>query len=111
LYYLRKKQGGNMKWFKITMSKAEVEGGEPAALRDQFIELYMAADDPTNMALLADDSAPNEFYLCCSWRSIPYLRVITDSYESPPCDKPKHQKLTLLAGDASHLDKLLPSSS
>ncbi|MHC4913386.1 MAG: hypothetical protein ACYTE5_10395 [Planctomycetota bacterium] len=99
-----------MKWFKITMSRAEVEGGEPGALRDQFIELYMASDDPTNMALFTNDSAPNEFYLCCSRHSIPYLRILTDSYESPPCDKPKHQKLILLAGDASHLDKLLRSS-
>jgi hypothetical protein len=110
LYYLRKKRGEIMKWFKITMSRAQVKSNEPAALRDQFIELYMAAGDPANMALLATQS-PNEFYLCCSRHSIPYLRVVTDSYESPTCDKPKHQNLTLLAGDASHLDKLLRANS
>lgn len=99
-----------MKWFKITLSPDQVRGDEPAALRDQFIELYMAADDPANMALLATDS-PNEFYLCCSGRAFPYACVLTDYYESPPCDKPKNQKLTLLAGNASHLDKLLSSDS
>jgi hypothetical protein len=99
-----------MKWFKITLSSAQVESNEPVALRDQFIELYMAADHPADMALLATQS-PNEFYLCCSRRSIPYVRVLTDYYECPACDKPKHQKLTLLAGDASHLNKLLQTNS
>jgi hypothetical protein len=35
-----------MKWFKITLSPVQVQGNEQAALRDQFIELYMAADEP-----------------------------------------------------------------
>jgi hypothetical protein len=98
-----------MKWFKITLSPAQVESNEPAALRDQFIELYMAADNPPNMALLAAQHT-NEFYLCCSRRSVPHIRVLTDYYESRPCDKPKHRNLTLLAGDAAHLTKLLPTN-
>jgi hypothetical protein len=89
------------------MSLSEVTGGEPARLRRQFTDLLMAAEDTRGMALFAQDSSSTEFYLCCSRRSIPYLRVVTDSYESRPCDRPKHQNLALLAGDASHLNKLL----
>jgi hypothetical protein len=96
-----------VKWFKITMSLSEVAGDEAARLRRQFTDLLMAAEDTRGMALFSTDSSSTEFYLCCSRNSIPYIRVLANYYESRPCDKPKHQNLILLAGDANHLTKLL----
>ncbi|UCF42845.1 MAG: hypothetical protein JSV99_09700 [Planctomycetota bacterium] len=99
-----------MKWFKITMSLSEVAGDEPARLRRQFSDLLMAAEDTRGMALFSTDSSSTKFYLCCSRKSIPYARVLTDYYEGRPCEKPKHQNLTLIAGDANHLTKTLQTS-
>jgi hypothetical protein len=107
----RKKQRAIVKWFKITMSLSEVAGDEPARLRRQFTDLLMAAEDTRGTALFSTDSSLTEFYLCCSRHSFSYVRVLADYYQSRPCEKPKHQNLTLLAGDASHLSKLLRSSS
>jgi len=99
-----------MKWFKITISPAQLAQNESSIVQNQFVEIFMAAEEQKNMALFSSQSAPNEFYICSSKASLSYVNVIIDSYNASPCDKPEDKKLNLLAGNAAHIDKLLSNT-
>lgn len=99
-----------MKWFKITVSPAQAANNELAILQNQFVEVFMAAEEPKNMALFSSQSSSNVFYICASKPAFDYLNVIIDFYNADPCEKPTDEKLNLLAGNAAHIEKLLSDS-
>jgi len=100
-----------MKWFKITFSAAQIAGDQLRTLQNQFIEAYMAAEDPRNMALFATASSPNTFYICASMSSAPFANIVVDFFAASPCHKPADEKLTLLAGSAHGIDELLEKTN
>jgi hypothetical protein len=99
-----------MKWFKITVSPAQAANNELSILQNQFVEVFMAAEQPKNMALFSSQSSPNVFYICASKAALSCVNVIIDFYNADPCDKPADEKLNLLAGNAAHIEKLLANS-
>jgi len=100
-----------MKWFKITLSDAQIAGNELQALQDRFIEVYMAGEEPRNMALFATDASPNTFYICASTSSSPFVNILVDFFTASPCHKPADEKLNLLAGSAHGIDKLIQNTN
>ena len=99
-----------MRWFRITVSPAQAANNELSFLQNQFIEVFMAAEQPKNMALFSSQSAPNVFYICASKAALSCVNVIIDFYNAQPCQKPTDEKLNLLAGNASRIQKLLSNS-
>ena len=100
-----------MKWFKITFSAAQIASNQLQTLQNQFIEAYMAGEDPRNMALFSTDSSPNTFYICASTSSVPFVNIVVDFFTASPCPKPADEKLNLLAGSAHGIDKLLQNTN
>jgi len=100
-----------MKWFKLTLPPAQIASNQLSTLQDQFIELFMAGEEPRNMALFSTDSSPDTFYICASAASVSYVNVLTTSYDASPCHKPTGEKLNLLVGSAHGIDKLLQDTN
>ncbi len=94
-----------MKWFKLTMPPEASD--EPTSLLDMFDDLFIAAGEPRNTALFSSETLPNTYYICTTEHSINWLRLLIESYSASACHKPSGEKLTLMAGEAEHVDKML----
>ncbi|MFZ0035757.1 MAG: hypothetical protein WAK60_12320 [Sedimentisphaerales bacterium] len=94
-----------MNWFKITTPPTE--GDEPTELLNMFIQLFIAAGEPKNTALLSSETLPNTYYVCTTEHSVNWLQLLIESYGASACHKPSGEKLTPMAGKAEHIDKML----
>jgi hypothetical protein len=92
-----------MKWYKITIPAAS---DEPAELLAMFDELFVAAGEPKNTALFSSETSANTYYFCTTEHSVNWLQLLIDSYGASACHKPSGEKLTPMAGEAEHTDKL-----
>ncbi len=97
-----------MEWFRVILSKKQIEEeGMLNKLKDQFLKIYMKAEDSTDMALLSDDEYLNErigiyFSTACS----PDCDVMIRFYGGSPSAPPMREECFVLAGDEDVLDSL-----
>jgi len=90
-----------MEWHRVILSESQIEEEETLnKLKDQFLGIYMKAEDITDMAILSDDEYQHErigiyFSPACS----PSCDVMIRFYEGAPCAPPLREHCFVLSGD------------
>ena len=97
-----------MEWHRVILSESQIESeGMLNKLKDQFLKIYMKAEDTSDMALLSDDEYLNGrigiyFSPACS----PDCDVMIRFYGGSPSAPPMREECFVLAGDEDVLDSL-----
>ena len=97
-----------MQWHKVVLTEDQIENeGLLNKLKDQFLAIYMKAEDTTEMALISDDEYQNDrisiyFSPACS----PNCDVLIRFYGGTACPPPLRSESFILAGDEDVLDSL-----
>ena len=97
-----------MDWYRVILSEDQIEKeGALNKLKEQFLSVYMKAEDPTDMALISDDEYQNGrigiyFSPACS----PACEVMIRFYSGAICPPPMREESFVLAGDEDVLDSL-----
>jgi len=97
-----------MEWHRVILSETQIEEeGILNKLKEQFLNVYMKAEDSTDMALLSDDEYLNErigvyFSPACS----PDCDVLIRFYGGTPSPPPMREECFILTGDEDVLDTL-----
>lgn len=97
-----------LEWYRIRLTREEVESGELEILRGAFRDVYIARNAPRGMALLGTWHEPSNRYLVyCTPTAVRHVRPLLDAY-SAVRDEPRHPRgLTLICGDEASLSVLL----
>jgi hypothetical protein len=84
----------NSEWYRITLSRADFEGGEGDVLRRAFQQIYIASNGPPGMAMLGGTRVGGD------------ARALVKAYSAVQDIPPGRRNLTLMAGDvdAGRLD-------
>jgi hypothetical protein len=97
----------NSEWYRITLSRADFEGGEGDVLRRAFQQIYIASNGPPGMAMLGGKRVGGDGY-CIYFTppSLAYARALVKAYSAVQDIPPGRRNLTLMAGDvdAGRLD-------
>lgn len=90
----------NSEWYRITLSRADFEGGEGEVLRRAFQQIYIASNGPPGMAMLGGKRVGSDGYcIYLTPHSLPYARALVKAYAAVPDIPPGRRNLTLMAGD------------
>ena len=97
-----------MDWHRVILTQSQIEKeGMLNRLKDKFLEVFMKADDNTDMALLSDDDYQNDrIGIYFSPASYTPCEVMIRFYNGVPCDAPAREEVFVLAGDEDVLDTL-----
>jgi hypothetical protein len=90
-----------MSWFKIPLTKDQVEAGAIEKLRIEFRKLYVKHHTPKGMALyLGEPDWDNgQIYpIYFSPGSSQFTQNLISSFSGSPCEQPKKDKVFIIGG-------------
>ncbi len=97
-----------VEWYRIRLTREEVDGGELEILRGAFRDVYIARNAPRGMALLgAWHEASQRYLIYCTPAAVRHVRPLLDAY-SAVREAPRYPRaLDWLCGDEASLSVLL----
>ena len=94
-----------MPWYKVTLTVEQIASGEGTRLQKQFMQLFLAALGPKDMALFTDITGIPSTTFYFSPGSYEHAQALISSYLGTPCEKPDKENLAFLVGhDAARED-------
>ena len=97
-------KGGNMSWFKVSLTNDQVAAGELIKLKEDFMKLYIANNTPEGMALFSGKRERDNqliYPVYFTPVSLQFAQKLVSSYSGVPCEQPKKEGMSLLVGESA----------
>jgi hypothetical protein len=98
-----------MPWKRVTFTVEQIEeDGALNELEDQFENIFMEAEGPSDMAIFSDNDYVDDsisFYFSPGCE--PHCDHLTDFYDAEECEAPDIEDVFLFAGNDDALDLLV----
>ena len=96
-----------MTWYKVSLTPNQIQALELGKLIDKFVQLFIAAGKPKEMALFGEKELSNNdqvlyFSPACSDKAASLI----SAYSGIPCEKPEKESLNRLQGGTVDFDSL-----
>jgi len=96
-----------MKWYKVTLTKDQVEKKQGQRLVEELQEIYEEEDEPEELALFSvnDKLGGVTYYFPPS--TVKYALIIFSFYCGTRCHAPQEEEVALVLGDSNAKDRFI----
>ncbi|MFQ5730103.1 MAG: hypothetical protein ACE5GN_07060 [Waddliaceae bacterium] len=95
-----------MKWYKVTLTNAQIANNQGQKLNNEFQEIYSEEGEPEDMALFSrnDGTEGRTYYF--SPGAVKYALIVLSFYSGLKCDAPLFEDVDLELGASDAKDRL-----